>query len=287
MATPDIPPEIGAFLASLTEQTPSNDASAVMRAALVGRSAAPMQQPPSDDEVAAFGRAVVDVQRTLGLLVRQDWERPAVNGLTVGGLVGHLIGTQLAMSAELGLGDPIDESSDHIEATRRSIATAAELTPTQAADQFARSSEVLTAHLASLDAQGLASSARFGGLVADVKFLLLGRVFELWTHDNDLRSAVGLSRVEPDPDRLWMMTRTVMPLVRLVGDHRIRIVLTGEGGGVWPAEGDEVAEVAVDSVAFCRRVANRISVGDLRADISGDEAIAIATLTALAGLALD
>jgi hypothetical protein len=84
-----------------------------------------------------------------------------------------------------------------------------------------------------------------------------------------------------------MMTRAVMPLVRLVGSDRVRIVLTGAGGGVWPAESDEVAEIAVDSVAFCRRVANRISVADLHAEISGDEAVADDTLTALAGLALD
>ena len=287
MPAPDIPPEIGAFLASLTEQKPSNDASAVMRAALAGRSADPIQRPPHGHEVDAFGRAVADVQHTLGVLVPQDWTRPAVNGLTVGGLVGHLIGTQLSMAAELGLSDPIDASSDHIEATRRSIAGAADLDPSQAAGEFGRTSEVVTAHLASLDAQGLAAPARFGSLVADVRFLLLGRMFELWTHDNDLRSAVGLGRIEPDPERLWMMTRAVMPLVRLIGDQRIRIVLTGAGGGVWRAEGDEIAEVAVDSVAFCRRVANRIPVGDLRAEIVGDEATAVAMLAALAGLALD
>ena len=33
-------------------------------------------------------------------------------------------------------------------------------------------------------------------IVANVRFLLVVRVFELWTHDNDLRRAVGLSRVE-------------------------------------------------------------------------------------------
>ena len=124
-------------------------------------------------------------------------------------------------------------------------------------------------------------------MTADVKFVLLARVFELWTHDNDLRRAVGLARVEPDPARLWMMTRAVMPLVRLVGDARIRFVVTGAGGGVWPAEGDEIAEIAVDAVAFCRRVANRIDVGDLHAEISGDAVIADRTLGALAGLALD
>jgi hypothetical protein len=84
-----------------------------------------------------------------------------------------------------------------------------------------------------------------------------------------------------------MMTRAVMPLVRLVGDARIRFVVTGAGGGVWPAEGDEIAEIAVDAVAFCRRVANRIDVGDLHAEISGDGVIADRTLVALAGLALD
>ena len=75
--------------------------------------------------------------------------------------------------------------------------------------------------------------------------------------------------------------------MRIVGNDHIRIILTGAGGGVWPAQGDEIAEIAVDSVAFCRRVANRVSVADLHAEISGDEGVANGTLTALAGLALD
>ena len=283
----DIPAEIGALLASLTEQAPSNDASMVLQAALAQRSPAPIQAPPVDDEVAAFGRAVDDVQHTLGLLEPDDWSLPAVNGLTVGELVGHLIGTQLAMAAELGLADAIAASDDHIEATRPAITAASGVTPHEAAAAFVRASNVVTTHLAALDSYGLASPARFGPVTADVRFLLLARVFELWTHDNDLRIAVGLGRAEPDHDRLWMMTRAVMPLVRLVGNPHIRFVLTGAGGGVWPAEGDEVAEVAVDSIGFCRRVANRIDLDDLDAQITGDEAIADDTLTALAGLALD
>ena len=283
----EIPPEIGAFLASLTEHAPSNDAALVMQAALAGRAAAPLQPPPTDDEVAAFGRAVDDLQHTLGLLAPDDWGQPAVNGLTVGELVGHLIGTQLSMAAGLGLGEQLDDSDDHIEATRAAITAAVGAGPVAAATEFARATAVITTHLASLDERGLSAPAYFGGVTADVKFVLLARVFELWTHDNDLRRAVGLARVEPDPARLWMMTRAVMPLVRLVGDARIRFVVTGAGGGVWPAEGDEIAEIAVDSVAFCRRVANRIDVDALQAEISGDVLIADGTLTALAGLALD
>ncbi len=282
-----LPPEIGALLASLTEVTASNDASAVIEAALAARPARPTQTPPTENEAAAFARAVDDVQHTLTLLTVKDWGRPAVNGLNVGELVGHLIGTQLEMAAELGLGGTAGESADHIEATRASITGASALSPDDAAAEFARASRVLISHLDQLDAPGLASPARFGSITADVTFLLIGRVFELWTHDNDLRRAVGLGRVEPDADRLWMMTRAVMPLVRLIGHERIRIVLTGEGGGVWPAQGDEVAEIAVDSVAFCRRVANRLPVDSLRADISGDVATATDTLSALTGLALD
>jgi uncharacterized protein (TIGR03083 family) len=286
----DIPPEIGALLASLTELAPSNDASTVLQAALKARTPTSLQTPPTDNEASAFARAVEDVQHTLALLTADDWGQPAVNGLSVGELVGHLIGTQLLMVAELGLDEALPIAAvdtDHIESTREAITAGSTSSPAQAAAEFARVSEVLTAHFSGLDAQGLATESRYGAIVADIGFLLLVRVFELWTHDNDLRRSVGRERVEPDADRLWMMTRAVMPVVHRIGGDRLRIVLTGAGGGVWPAANAEVAEIAVDSVAFCQRVANRLAVEDLEVDISGDVAAARETLSELATLALD
>lgn len=287
MTSEELPPEIGALLASLTELTPSNDSSIVLAAALEARRAEPVQRPPADTEVEGFARAVDDVGQTLRLISEHDWIRPAVNGLTVGELVGHLIGTQNLMAAEFGLATPVACSTDHIESTRDAIATGASSNPTHAADEFARASAVLTTYLRGLDAQGLGAESRFGSIVADIRFLLVVRIFELWTHDNDLRRAVGLARVEPDPDRLWMMTRTVMPVVDRIGGDQLRIVLTGAGGGVWPAHGEELAEVVVDSIEFCRRVANRMPLDHLHADVSGDRAAAANTLGALADLALD
>ena len=150
-------------------------------------------------------------QRTLALLTAEDWDRPAVNGLTVGELVGHLDrhaavdgGRIRARRADRDTGQ---SSTDHIESTREAITAGSRQSPAEAADEFARVSKVLINHLAGLDAQGLAAQSRFGSIVADIRFLLIVRVFELWTHDNDLRRAVGLDRVEPDPDRLWMMTQ--------------------------------------------------------------------------------
>jgi uncharacterized protein (TIGR03083 family) len=286
----DLPPELGALLASLTEHRPSNDASTVLGAALAVRPAAPLQLPPADNEAAAFARAVDDVAGTLARLTSEDWARPAVNGLTVGELVGHLIGTQLLMVAEFGLDGQAargDGSTDHIESTRDAITAGSRQSPADAAAEFARVSDLLTTYLSSLDDEGLAAQSRFGSIVADIRFLLVVRIFELWTHDNDLRRAVGLDRVEPDPDRLWMMTHAVMPVVNRIGGDRLRIVLTGPGGDVWPAQGEEIAEVAIDSVAFCRRAANRMPLDLLNADISGNIAAASKTLDDLATLALD
>lgn len=258
-----------------------------MEAALAARAAVTMQLPPTDNEVNAFARAIDDVRRTITLISAEDWGRPAVNGLTVGELVGHLMGTQLSMAAELGLGSQISSSTDHIESTRAAISAGAASTPAAAAAEFGRVSAIVTDHLFQLDESGLAAQSRFGTVTAEIRFLLVVRVFELWTHDNDLRRALGLDRVEPDDDRLWMMTRTVMPVVERIGGDRLRIVLTGAGGGVWPASGDEVAEIVLDAIAFCRRVANRVSLDDLDVDVSGDFAAANALLDELATLALD
>ncbi len=238
-----------------------------------------MQSPPTDDDVAAFSRATDDILQTLAVLTAQDWDRPAVNGLTVGELVGHLIGTQQVMAARLGLATSTaitSASTDHIESTREAITAGASSSPGDAATEFARASAILTTHLSQL-----------GTIDADMELLLVVRIFELWTHDNDLRRAAGLGRVEPDSDRLWMMTRTVMPAVERLGGDRLRLVLTGPGGGVWPASADEIAEVVIDAVAFCRRVANRMPMGELGADIGGDVAAAEQTLNDLATLALD
>jgi hypothetical protein len=283
----DIPDEIGGLLASLAEQTPSNSTTEVINAALAVRPNQPIQMPPSDDEVAMFLRAVDDVQTTIGQLEARHWTLPAVNGLTVGELVGHLIGAQQAMAAELGIAAPVSDSKDHVEMTRAAIAATAVMDPLEAARRFAAESLIVAEHLRTLDDAGLAAPARVGLLRADVRFLLIGRVFELWTHDNDLRSAVGWVRVEPDPDRLWMMTRTIMPLIGRLGGRGVRVVLTGAGGGVWESTAEEAAEIVVDAVAFCRRAANRISIDEIGAGISGDLAVGTSLLMALTVLALD
>ncbi len=78
-----------------------------------------------------------------------------------------------------------------------------------------------------------------------------------------------------------------MPVVQRMGGQHPRIVLTGAGGGVWAAPAEELAGIAVDSVTFCRRIASRLSMDQLRAEINSDSEATLQVLTHLASLALD
>jgi hypothetical protein len=60
--------------------------------------------------------------------------------------------------------------------------------------------------------------------------------------------------------------------------RRVRVVLTGAGGGRWtvpgapgePVDGPADAELRADVVDWCRRVADRLAPGDLPHEASGD-----------------
>jgi hypothetical protein len=76
-----------------------------------------------------------------------------------------------------------------------------------------------------------------------------------------------------------------------------RVVLTGPGGGTWqtglgladagPVEGPVDVRIVVDSVDFCRLVANRIDPTALAASITGDGALARDLFAGATTLALD
>jgi hypothetical protein len=77
------------------------------------------------------------------------------------------------------------------------------------------------------------------------------------------------------------------------GDRTVRLVLTGPGGGTWPAavghaDGNRVgARLVMDTVSFCRVVANRIVPAESGALISGDQSLAGDVLAGARTLALD
>ena len=68
--------------------------------------------------------------------------------------------------------------------------------------------------------------------------LLIVRAFELWTHENDIRRAMGWAASVPDPSTLRLMTELAARLLPQAGAGLgepvdVRLVLTGPGGGTW------------------------------------------------------
>jgi uncharacterized protein (TIGR03083 family) len=270
----------------------------VLTAARQSREAGrPVPEPAEISPAEAFRRAAAALDGLLGSLSDEDWRAPALRGLDVQGLVGHLIGVEDDVHGCLA-GDLAVADADHVESTQ------------PAADrQAGRPAAGTRAEwLAAADATlGLARAA--GGASAEVALhgmrlppgdLLVVRAFELWIHDNDIRRATGRPPAVPDPSTLRLMTDLCARLLPqgaactgLREPVSVHLVLTGPGGGTWDvalgAGRSEPASVSIvtDAVGFCRLVASRVGPAGLDLQVTGDPARAAGVLAAAAALALD
>ena len=269
----------------------------VVTAALLAR-AAGRATPAADPIPAVEGlrRSVGALGDLLASLSDTQWHGPALRGLDVQGLIGHLIGVEDDVRRALS-GDPGAAAADHIASTQ-TIADGQHGRPAEATRR-----EWAAATGSTLDLLAAADPARpvaVHGLRLTVHSLCVVRTFEVWTHENDIRRALGLPPSDPDASTLTLMTQfatAVLPRAAAVRQLptpvALRLVLTGPGGGTWQLRlgGDRPSAVDVGvvtgAVAFCRLVANRLAPSDLVLHVTGDPAIASALLHAATTLALD
>ena len=114
------------------------------------------------------------------------------------------------------------------------------------------------------------------GLDLALGHALTQRAFEIWTHADDIRAAVGLDPVPPPAPSLETMSHTAVETIPIMlsargidGEgRRARIVLTGAGGGSYDialgfsdtVDGSEPdVEVELDVVDFCKAVGDRLT----------------------------
>ncbi len=257
----------------------------------------PLDAPPAISPVQTF-RRTVEAFHTLLIELRDDeWARPALRGLDVQGLVGHLIGVERAFHVVVGL--EAGEPAPHVAGTQPD-ADAQLGRPPEATrrDWLARASR----SLAYVDAAELDQTVTLHGFTLPLGAMLVVRSFEMWIHEEDIRRATGRALVAPEASRLALMTELAvaalprgLDMVRRPQPGRTaRLVLTGPGGGVWqaaldrgvPAASPDVRIVA-DATSFCRLVANRLDPVELDAIIDGDVALAADVLAGASCLALD
>jgi uncharacterized protein (TIGR03083 family) len=253
---------------------------------------------PEISAVEAFSRAADALYRTLRALPEDAWRRPAIRDLDVQGLVGHLTGVEHDVQRAMA-GDKAVGRVEHVASTQAAADRQAGRTAAQTLGEWRRAIRRTLTRLAAAGDQTVIVGLY--GVQLPLYAVLVGRAFELWTHENDIRGHTGLPATVPDAPTLALMTRlaaTLLPFAALgcglAQPTLLHLVLTGPGGGTWDIDvgGGTVPEsarvsIVADTVLFCRLVANRTAPAGIDADITGDRDVATRILAAAATLALD
>ncbi len=258
-----------------------------------------------DDRISsmtAFIATAVEMDDLLGSLAPADWDRTTgVDAVTVRELAVHLVGVERYVLGQLGRRPALDapRREDHWPVTRLAAAELAAAPPPEIMRTWWQTVMEVIAACAEL---GPGRDVTYHHLVGTVGGLLLVRTFELWTHGDDIRAAVGRPLQPPDDARMALMVdelTTVLPLgLALCGcaqpGRTARLDLTGPGGGAFDvalAPGDPVGPpditVATDTVSFCRLASNRLGWDDLDMVVSGDRSLLDPLLAGATAFAAD
>ena len=249
-------------------------------------------------ELRVYRQAVARHEALLDSIPDSQLDADTVNGLSVGDLVVHLASMESAVAETVGLPQAVtaetdvdartddylrEFSADPLGAGRRSWRTAA-----ATLDDWATSGQ---GH----------GRLPWNGFAAGRRTILATRAFELWTHDDDIRVALGRDREAPTEPEIALMSDVavgILPYCVISNGEptpaaSVRMVLTGAGGGSWDVSLDGREHVGVDVtvtmnvVDYCRRVADRITIDECAARLDGDVALGqriLACATALATL---
>ncbi|HEY7279760.1 MAG TPA: maleylpyruvate isomerase family mycothiol-dependent enzyme [Trebonia sp.] len=269
----------------------------VIAAALRARGAG--RAEPAAPEISpaeAFRRAAAAFHGTLRELRDDQWRTPALRGLDVRGLVGHLTGVEEDMQRCLA-GDPAVAAAGHVESTQAAADRQAGRPPDQTRVEWRSAADRTIALTRGRDPR---AEVAVHGMRLPLDLLLVIRAFELWVHENDIRAAVGSPPSAPDASTLTLMTSAAVRLLPLVAARtgldeptNVHLVLTGPGGGTWDislgrtAPAPAAVAIVTDALGFCRLAANRATPASLDAHVTGDPDRAAAVLAAATALALD
>lgn len=241
------------------------------------------QARPVPEELRVYRMAVARHEELLDELPDDALELPTANGLAVGELVVHLASMESAVAETIGLEATVTDETDVDRRTAHYL-EALGADPVAGRAVWRVASESLDAWAA---AGGTIGGFPWqGAFDVERRTLLAARAFELWTHDDDLRVALGRERLTPTMPELALMSDVavgILPLCLLAKGEQVsasaHIVLTGDGGGEWDVslDGREHAQTAVtltmDVVDFCRLVADRLDPATCGASIEGDETL--------------
>jgi uncharacterized protein (TIGR03083 family) len=252
----------------------------------------PQRRATPSSSIDAYRHQVATFSDVVDMVAGEQWQlRAEPYEWTLHGLVAHLLQIERYMERALGFaeGPPDEFETDHLMFGRAEIADELTRSPASTIAEW----RAVTARIdPQLDALDLDAQLMFHQWPFAIRSLLVARSFELWTHADDIRRAIGHPVVGPEMSDVMVMSNTSvssLPLaIHVVTDHvpdgMARVVLTGSGGGVWDlqlgAGGPELVSVVADAVDYCRLAARRVAVDEIDALVEGDARLAERLLTA-------
>ena len=218
---------------------------------------------------------------------------------TVSELVAHVTVIEEYTAQQFGLdaAPPLsaDDPStrDHLGMAHDDRSQLASASPAEMLTRWQAASDRIVAHVTStgFDPE---QPVPLHGWPFEAASALTVRAFELWTHADDVRRAVGRPLAELAPDELRAMSSAsvaslplLLPLVSERWLTPTRIVLTGPGGGTFDlGQGAPTSRLVVDVVEYCRVVARRRDPAELSLEREGDVDLLADLLHAAQAIAL-
>lgn len=278
----------------------------VLREGLVSRPGAPVH-PASVHEVRR-----IEAERFVALLLSltpDEWDAavdpPEFAGWTVRDVASHVAATE-ALTAQL-LGHPVSTIPETENGNESRTALVRErhrtVTDLDIVAEIEAASASVAAALDALDEATLEHREySWWGAPVRLAAICVARAFELWTHADDIRRAVGRPQLAPPAPSLALMSRRAAAwtgLIMLLGGHdlapmRAVLDLTGPGGGTTtielglepaPTYEAPVLRLRMDVVEYCRLLGRRRSPGGPRYEADGDLGLAADLVAALPSLA--
>jgi len=244
--------------------------------------------------VEAYADQVAALSRVLDRVPAHAWEN-AVEAYpwTVRDLVAHLVAVEAYMASFLDF-EPFEVTAelelDHLAMTEATIERCRSLPVDEVVTEWRRLAERSVERLRSLDDEALEAPMPLHGLPFGRTAGAVARAFELWTHADDVRKAIGEPVDEPPPAVLHCMASASVGSLALAvlglddppGPATAHVVLTGRGGGTWDlvlpgataTDGEPDVTLVADVVDYCRVVSRRLEVDDLDMTTEGDAALA-------------
>jgi uncharacterized protein (TIGR03083 family) len=253
---------------------------------------------------SAYMTTAAELAEMLGSLVPDDWaeQTDVGDGASVRDVVMHLVGVERYVLGQLGRRAPIDapRAEDHFPVLRQATADLDRADGAQVARAWWLEAMEVIASCAEV---GPDQEVAYHHLAGSLRGMLVIRTFELWTHDDDIRRAVGLPANELDDRRLSLMSTALieaLPLgMALSGTTQpgraVRVDVTGAGGptsfvvALSPGETPGLPDLTIQGSALdlCRLASNRLPVDQIDLVAEGDRSLLGPVLVGATAFAMD